>query len=119
MTELKPCPFCGEKADIYLGDSSDGYIKGTQYIEAYCNRCGARIKSHYVADAIEAWNSRPNPWHTGTPSEEGDYLLVLKAPQGKPHYFPNTLNKGKKWRYVFRGAIIAWQKIEPYKEKEQ
>ena len=62
--------------------------------------------------------SEANPWHTGTPTEEGDYLLVLKAPNGKPHYFPNTLNKGKKWRYVFRGAIIAYQKIEPYKEKD-
>ena len=98
-----------------------GYKIPKGFVEGYRNAIGRYPKDSQYAwgmnAVVEALEVHPleeldeNPWHTGTPTEEGDYLLVLKAPQGKPHYFPNTLKKGKKWRYVFRGAIIAWQKI--------
>ena len=76
MDELKPCPFCGEKAEIYLGDSSDGYIKGTQYIEAYCNKCGASIKARLVAEAIKKWNTRVEASGTTKPHVLCDFKAV-------------------------------------------
>lgn len=64
-------------------------------------------------DVISKLKELSNPWHTGTPTEEGDYLLIIKAPKGVPHYFPNHLNSEGKWRYVYRGNIIAYQIIKP------
>ena len=52
-------------------------------------------------------------WLEGEPFEEGDYLLIIKAPKGVPHYFPNHLNSEGKWRYVYRGNIIAYQRLIP------
>lgn len=122
MTELKPCPFCGEESDIYLGDSTDGYIRGTQYIEAYCNRCGARIKGHLVSETIEAWNTRANPWHTGTPTEEGWYLVAIRF-GGRIEYESRkcirTIDNNGNGCMRFDGCnpVLAWQKIESFKEE--
>ena len=62
MTELKPCPFCGGKAEIqHTG-------KNSEYGECAfvaCKECGANSRMvnkafKYCADdkAIEAWNRR-------------------------------------------------------------
>ena len=61
MEELKPCPFCGGKAEIETGVSKMG-----AYARCYCKKCGARTReskdvSHngsFVFDAIRAWNRR-------------------------------------------------------------
>lgn len=53
-----------------------------------------------------------NPWHTGTPTEEGWYLLAY----GDNFYCANYW-QGNSWRHVWGGTLLAWQKIEPYKEK--
>lgn len=47
--ELKPCPFCGEKATI-------GFDFDWHYV--YCINCHAEIKSSCKAEALEAWNKR-------------------------------------------------------------
>lgn len=59
-TELKPCPFCGEKAKLSSG-RFDG--KDTSYV--MCTRCGSRgeffcVSPKYASAerAIEAWNRR-------------------------------------------------------------
>ena len=117
MTELKQCPFCGEESNIYLGNSTDGYIRGTQYVEAYCNKCGARIKRHLVSEAIEAWNTRPNPWHTGTPTEAGLYVIAFRFGDKIEHEIREMFySPDYGMTFGIKKDIVAWQKIEPYKE---
>lgn len=57
-----------------------------------------------------------NPWHTGTPTEDGWYLQCIKS-KNKISYDTDYYENGD-WKYpcVLR-EILAWQKIEPYKEK--
>ena len=72
-TILKPCPFCGGKAEFNPLDDENGY---TAYIHIYCCECGAKsgtIRLHimdncggygsqwrlpYENKAIELWNKR-------------------------------------------------------------
>lgn len=52
MTEktqkLKPCPFCGGKAEI------TGYL----LYKIKCARCRAKLPQRYEGDAIAVWNRR-------------------------------------------------------------
>lgn len=64
-------------------------------------------------------------WHTGTPAEEGDYLIAFH-PWGRKengicymglewkdgHYFDHVND------YETEPYLVAWKKIEPYKESE-
>ena len=53
MDELKPCPFCGGKAEI----ASLSKIA----IGVFCNKCSAEIGIYRTKqEAIEAWNRRAN-----------------------------------------------------------
>lgn len=58
MTELKPCPFCGEKYLIDYGIMG-GTMEGFDYVQ--CANCGAEIhsvnKGNYI-EAVKAWNRR-------------------------------------------------------------
>ena len=104
MGKLKRCPFCGGVAGLYHGDSTDGYIKGTDYFEAFCGLCGARIRKFKREEAIEAWNNRPNPWRTGTPTDDGWYVCKLRdSDLFETHYFTNN-NWDEK-------LFEKWQKI--------
>ena len=50
---LKPCPFCGGKAEFRSGSSTTPYIR--------CRECGGRTKSsRNRANLIAAWNRRAN-----------------------------------------------------------
>lgn len=54
-------------------------------------------------------------WHTGTPTEEGWYLIAFLGANERIEYAASV------WCYNEWDAhcrILAWQKIEPYKEKE-
>lgn len=115
--KLLPCPFCGGEASIYHGDSTDGYIKGTSYVMAFCGWCGASIRGKNEDEAITKWNNRHSPWHTGTPTYRGRYL-VSNGYDTSISYFD-----GKEFVKDFLGFpdvgdIIMWQKIEPYKEED-
>lgn len=48
--KLKPCPFCGGKANVV-----DVYPYWV-----YCKRCGSRISAwtKYLEDSVDAWNRR-------------------------------------------------------------
>ena len=128
--ELKPCPFCGGEADIRtVGEIS--------YIE--CATCHCQTESvHYKEKnkIIEAWNKRPSPWHTGIPTEMGEYLVCRVPEAGWLFRYNQIVQYGdlmglsrKKIFYIgepgkigfenVTDSVVAWQKIEPYKgEKE-
>lgn len=62
MDELKPCPFCGGKAQIL--DNAWHVIFNTR-VRIKCRRCGVRTMEYVGSDwddthylAIEAWNRR-------------------------------------------------------------
>ena len=57
MIELKLCPFCGEKARLFVSNG----------VRVLCTKCGAttrilvdseRIETNAVEDVINAWNRR-------------------------------------------------------------
>lgn len=58
MTELKPCPFCGAKAELVIMSETDGTW------EVQCTKCSACSPNGPTAgawteeEAIEAWNQR-------------------------------------------------------------
>ena len=61
MNELKPCPFCGEKAYIFeIKDWDDGL----KIVEAGCDKCDIHFRKcretleEAKSKAIEAWNRR-------------------------------------------------------------
>ncbi|MBQ9002157.1 MAG: Lar family restriction alleviation protein [Eggerthellaceae bacterium] len=58
MTDLKPCPFCGGKAEIHQNDDSGMWHVNTMH-------CGNDSPFHHAyviadteAEAIAAWNTR-------------------------------------------------------------
>lgn len=51
LTELKPYPFCGGKAEFRDGSSTVPYIR--------CKKCGGRTMSSYNSAKLKAaWNRR-------------------------------------------------------------
>ena len=66
-----------------------------------------------------------NPWHTGTPTEEGCfYALQCKGHMHPEPYFGVVVHgvfSAINWEgdlMPLPPDLIAWQKIEPYKENE-
>ncbi len=59
MSELKPCPFCGGEAKLYVR-SIHGLLFG-DYYWVKCEDCNAETASDFEKSvAIEAWNRRAN-----------------------------------------------------------
>lgn len=79
-----------------------------------------------VIDAMTDWAIRQvkdtpsySPWHTGIPSEEGDYLVAFRMSDNSVEYGWCNWNNGA-WDILCdydptNGScgMIAWQKIEP------
>ena len=130
MTELRPCPFCGGEAKHgYDGDPIFGRI--VHWV--YCKECHAKTRESSDEDfVIESWNTRPNPWHTGTPAESGEYLVCIRYDFGKKGYTtanyvepynphtgwynlkPPSVEDGHEWCKKHGIEVIAWQKITPF-----
>jgi len=87
-----------------------------------------------VLESIEAFPLEEldeNPWHTGTPTEEGEYICwtifpkdICRDPEGSwkcewknGKWFDGQINDNISMDSM-GVKIIAWQKIEPYKEKK-
>lgn len=104
--ELKPCPFCGS--------TNVCVFRKPWYQRWYatCNDCcGMTDDFKTNEDAINAWNHRPSPWHTGEPTEEGWYVIAFIGANKRIEYASAV------WCYNEWDAhcrILAWQKIEPY-----
>ena len=76
--KLLPCPFCGGEARL-----AHDFIHGWEVMCDNWKECIAHPSVVIYGDdsrdkAIEAWNNRPSPWHTGTPTEEGLYIVYNK-----------------------------------------
>ena len=122
MTELKPCPFCGGNAKYFRSAYEDD-IADVEYVG--CPRCEAVSPLFYKkGQSIEWWNRRANPWHTGTPTEEGWYLVqhLSDAEYCGSKFFVARWD-GEKFIINPRPPIVvtypngtAWQKITPYVE---
>ncbi len=56
--KLKPCPFCGDKAEVLL--DSLAFTKGLTFFKVKCRFCGAKITRLTKPEVVEAWNRRTN-----------------------------------------------------------
>lgn len=126
MTELKSCPFCGGEAVLKKAS-----LRDVAYVRCNNNQCAlfcGTIGKNTEEEAIKAWNTRANPWHTGTPTEDGKYLV-----QYRTGFMEFLSYRDGKWlakettetmwgtrlktkRDDVTDLVVAWQKIEPYKE---
>ena len=123
MAEIKlaPCPFCGEEAEwFYLipngawvgckDADSDSTDNPKCLIRPSIRRYrGDKEKSLEVA--ISDWNKRPSNWHTGTPTEEGWYLVKCNK-YSVSKYNTDYFRKEQRWVFGFQESYVAWQKIE-------
>ncbi len=60
MAELKPCPFCGGRADVSIDSEPVVDTEGRRWAyTVVCNRCCATSGLTYLPQkAIEVWNRR-------------------------------------------------------------
>ena len=125
MEKLKPCPFCGEKAELSSG-RFDG--KDTSYVT--CRKCGSCgeffiVNPKYASaeKAIKAWNTRV------TIETEPQWIQVSERLPKKPNVYTVTDSKGDVVRFVFDNTessreywlrcAKAWMPLpKPYKEEE-
>ena len=65
MSELKPCPFCGEEAVIYIWNGGEGTPR--------CKQCRCQIDDFFdkKEEAIAAWNRRAERTCHNFGGEEG------------------------------------------------
>lgn len=110
--KLLPCPFCGGEA--YIEEESDSFST-VQYV-ARCKNCLVEVRidadltksfEYNRQKVTEAWNYRPSPWHIGTPTEEGWYLIKYKH-NGGIRYI--AMENPSKWVFI-NDDTLEWQKI--------
>lgn len=60
--ELKPCPFCGGKAELCEHKFRSDTTKSSSLYGIKCKRCIAQSFQFYLseAEAIDGWNRRYN-----------------------------------------------------------
>ena len=64
MAELKPCPFCGGYADLFVSTNDNLFVPidewvGLNYHSVRCHKCGCGTGLYRNIDmAIAAWNRR-------------------------------------------------------------
>lgn len=79
MTELKPCPFCGGKADWFVLEKMNN--EKLYYVE--CSYCFARTGYYFTEyESIKEWNKRTPDWisvNKRLPEESGDYLVFVEG----------------------------------------
>ena len=106
--ELEPCPFCGGEGKYHGSYFEDDVC---EYVS--CTRCNASTPLMYKkGESIKWWNRRPSPWHTGTPTEGGMFLVYLEDGTYDIYEFGKEYEA---WHIGFKG-VVKWQKIDKDKE---
>ena len=66
---------------------------------------------------------KPSPWHTGTPTEEGYYLVHIILDDDEYDLcmnFKDGVWDERKWGFnALKVEIIAWQKITPFEADKE
>lgn len=66
-TELKPCPFCGEKRDMAIMFSTTilpAHKNGTYHsVSITCRKCWAKVHGYDSFEAAEAYQSAGLAWN--------------------------------------------------------
>ena len=112
--KLLPCPFCGGDAEVF--HSSD--CEEDEEYSIYCGKCYCSTeKVCTYGEAVNLWNNRPSNWHTGTPTEEGWYLVTSGGNNSASYDIGKWDGESFCYmEYLNSADVVAWQKIEPYKE---
>lgn len=61
MTELKACPFCGDRPEVFVDNAVFSLLGIDEENTLFCVSCHCGIHTTYFhkrEDAIEAWNRR-------------------------------------------------------------
>lgn len=110
MNELKPCPFCGGKAEI----GANEYYDGANTFFVYCTKCKMQMNTKIdTGEAISAWNNRAEQPNKSLTLEE------LKQMDGEPVWI-EIYGKGNWYQFAYQenDKIIAfWQfgcEVEEY-----
>ena len=133
--KLLQCPFCGGEVEL-VKQKSDKF----EFVLVSCKNCDATIGiggSDNEQKVTEAWNTRSNPWHTGTPPIEeidednqycyalcffydgwwlSDYLFRANHEKGCFETAPRDNEKVSEFKF---SDCIYWQKIEPYEASKE
>jgi len=118
--ELQNCRFCGGEGFIAVIDEN-AFV-------ASCRDCGIHTQVQTSRErAIALWNRRLSPWHTGTPTKDGTFIVLWEDTDeqverySKLHFneYNNTWydeeTLGCNWGDEYHAKVIAWMEIEPYK----
>ena len=101
-----------------LDESIELWQKGHEHEIVYA--CNMDVEVHEIVDRV-------NPWHTGTPTEEGWYLVAYKKRDCDGSFF---LEYGTRvWIEIVEGEgqwneceeehpVLAWQRIDEYREDD-
>ena len=108
MSDLKPCPFCGNEYSLMSGEMAEGsYMLQPGFV--FCCECGAEISECKTeAEAIEVWNRRAERTVEEMKSQQSEqkrtflgvdvsYPTICTYPEyeGKPYYAIKYLEDGE------------------------
>lgn len=126
MSELKPCPFCGGRADFISGTLRES---GFKFYRVFCSNCQSRTYMHnYVSDAADLWNTRTSGWQPiEAAPKDGTWILAINATtnKGRQHVVHYSERHSPKFAWVtgsapmdFVAGITHWQPLpEPPNEQ--
>lgn len=107
MTEVKPCPFCGEipKMTTEVIKIEEAQVLPIITIECNSISCGVQLfSSNYHISSVTA------DWNTRAPSKDREFLIELSDPDIHPNEFQE--------RYTWKEAQLI-HKIRQYLEESR